>query len=171
MKPTRITSLLLFALAAGIVGFVMPSIWFRLTDRVFPVPWSATTALVIVALAIAFWAFDIKRRLAGGVGVKRVNAIVAIRTSALALAASRTGALVGGVYLGVALYFAQAGYLSGAVVRGLAQERIVASMAAVVASVLLVAAALWLETICRIRQTEDPTATDGEPDPGSPAIS
>lgn len=171
MKPTRVSSLLLFALAAGIAGFALPTLWFRLTDRVFPVPWSATTALVIVALAIAFWAVDVKRRLAGGVGVKRVNSIVAVRTSALALAASRTGALVAGVYLGVALYFAQATYLGSSVARPLAQERIVASIAAVGASVLLIAAALWLESICRIKPTDDSASADGEPDSGAPAIS
>jgi len=171
MKPTRVSSLLMFALATTILGFALPSLWFRLTDRVFPVPWSATTALVIVAVAIAFWAFDMKRRLAGGAGVKRVDSLVAVRTSALALAASRTGALVAGVYLGVSLYFAQATYISGSVARSLAQDRIVASLAAILASVLLIVAALWLERICRIRSGDENTVTDGEPDSGAPAVS
>ena len=163
MKPTKISTLALYVLAAAIVGFALPNLWKALGDRAFPVPWSATTGLVVVALAIAIWAYEVKRRIQGDQGTKRLSAVVAVRTSALALAASRTGALVGGVYLGVGVYYLQAAYLSKSVAVGLANERIAAAFAAVVASGLLVLAALWLERICRIMPKDEEAAVDGAP--------
>ena len=166
MKPTKVSTLGLYLLAAAIVGFALPNLWKAITDRAFPVPWSATTGLVVVALATGFWAYEVKRRIQGDQGTKRLSAVVAVRTSALALAASRTGALVGGVYLGVAVYYFQAAYLSNSVAVALANERIAAAFAAVVASGLLVLAALWLERICRIMPKGE-EAVDGEPDTGA----
>jgi hypothetical protein len=163
MKPTKISTLALYVLAAAIVGFALPNLWKALVDRAFPVPWSATTGLVVVALAIAIWAYEVKRRIQGDQGTKRLSAVVAVRTSALALAASRTGAIVGGVYFGVGLHYLQAVYLSKSVAVGLANERIAAAFAAVVASGLLVLAALWLERICRIMPKDEETAADGAP--------
>jgi hypothetical protein len=163
MKPTKVSTLSLYLLAGAVVGFALPTIWLAVVGRAFPVPWSAITALVVVALAISFWAFEVKRRLQGGRGTKRLSAEVAVRTSALALAASRTGALVCGVYLGVGLNFFQAGYLQGSMAENLANDRIGASLAAAFAAGLLILAAIWLERICRVMPKDEEGAAEGLP--------
>jgi hypothetical protein len=70
--------------------------------------------------------------------------LVAARTAALAMAASRTGAIAGGVYLGIALSFATRwGQEAG-------RERVITAGLSVLASIAVVAVALWLERMCRL---------------------
>jgi hypothetical protein len=71
--------------------------------------------------------------------------LLAARTAALALAASRTGALVGGFYAGI----------SAALVNVMStpsgQSSLTAAIIALGACVVLAGAAAWLESMCRLR--------------------
>jgi hypothetical protein len=81
-----------------------------------------------------------------------MDPLVAARSAALAMAASRTGAIVAGFYAGVAIAFAPSWDLSAA------RERIVIALVTVVGAGLVVVAALWLERVCRV----PPDASDDE---------
>ena len=74
--------------------------------------------------------------------------LVAARTAALALAASRTGALIGGFYLGIALG------LIGVLQTPSGSSSFGAAVASVVACALMVAVALWLEWMCRLPEDD-----------------
>lgn len=75
--------------------------------------------------------------------------LVAARTAALALAASRTGALIGGFYLGIALG------LLGVRDTPTGSASLGAAVASVLACAVLVGAALWLEHLCRLRDGDE----------------
>ena len=117
--------------------------------RLLAVPWGAAVALALVAAAILIWGVVARPRLLGKPGRPPLTPIVAARTAALALAASRTGAGVFGFYAGIAL--------------GLLPERdtpagrdyLFAALAAALASVLVMLAGLWLESLCRLRGEGD----------------
>ncbi len=71
--------------------------------------------------------------------------LLAARTAALALAASRTGALVGGFYAGIAAA------LVNVVSTPSGQSSLTAAIIALGACVVLAGAAAWLESMCRLR--------------------
>lgn len=161
MKPTRWVPLVAIAAIALAVGWVLVDMVERIAGRILGVPWLAAIALWVLALGVLGWAILSRERLdhkrsSGPAAVtasvsehRRMPPLVAARTAALALAASRTGALIGGFYLGIAL-----GLLG---VRDTPTGS--ASMAAAITSVLacgvLVGAALWLERLCRLRDGDD----------------
>lgn len=124
-----------------------------------PVPWTAPATLAILALALAFWALGMRRRLRDG----QVDPFVAARTAALAMAASRTGAIASGVYAGFLVWFVGQWWIEASRGRG------IASAVAVVAGILVVVAALWLERICRIKGDGDDDGDDGSADSDSSA--
>ena len=75
----------------------------------------------------------------------RMPPLLAARTAALALAASRTGALVGGFYAGISAA------LVGVVSTPSGQSSLTAAIIALGACTVLVGAAAWLESMCRLR--------------------
>ena len=81
---------------------------------------------------------------------------MAARTAALAMAASRTGAIVGGVYLGIAASFV------GRWAQDSGRERVITALLAALAAAAVIAVALWLEHLCRL-----PQPRDGSDDTGS----
>lgn len=170
MIPTRPGLLAALALSAAVVGWCVVGLVNALAGISLPVPRSAPTALAVIALSLFIWALLLRPRLlpqlnqrsVQGSGqrvsqkasIRPVSPFVAARTAALAMAASRTGALVGGFYLGVAVAFLPSWSVEAP------RERVVVAVAAVVASVLLVAAALWLERICRL--PDQPEGAEGD---------
>lgn len=144
MRPTRIADLaLLAALAAGF-GWAIVRLFIRFAGRYPPVSIGAPATLALIALALAYWTFGVRRRLAKAPGTKPLPSAVAARTVALAFAASRTGALMAGGYAGAAAAFATRLDLP------IARSRAVDSGLSVVASILLIVVALWLERVCRL---------------------
>lgn len=156
VNPTRLWLLAVLAVLAGAIGFAMVGIWDTAFGRTLPVPWTAAATLLILALALFFWALALRPRILRKSGTTPVSPFVAARTAALAMAASRTGALVAGFYLGAAAMFSSRMYIEAA------RERLWFSLAAAVAAALVVLAALWLEHICRL-------PGDDEEDNGNPA--
>lgn len=152
MQPTRIRLLVAIAIVLAAIGWGLVEVLSAWTGRLLPVPWLAAASLWIVAGALAYWTYLMRPRLQGRPDVKPVEPLVAARSAALAMAASRIGALVLGFYLGVAI-----GMVSWlATPSGVAAFW--ASAAASVGALLLVVAALWLESSCRI-----PLGRDDDP--------
>jgi len=161
VKPTRWVPLVAIAAIALAVGWVLVDLVERLAGRVLGVPWLAAVALWVLALGVLGWAVLSRGRLGGkprsgpaavgaaGTPDRRMPPLVAARTAALAMAASRTGALIGGFYLGIALG------LIGVRDTPTGSASMSASIASVLACVVLVGGALWLESMCRLREGDD----------------
>jgi len=162
VTPTRPLLLAALAVLAGAIGFAAVSLWETAFGRTLPVPLMASITLFLLAVAIFIWALLIRPRLMRKEGTKPISPFTAARTAALAMAASRTGALVAGFYLGTALAF------SGKLYIPVAKERFWFALIAALAAILVVLAALWLEYICRLPGDDDedtpgPRTREGEP--------
>jgi hypothetical protein len=144
MKPTRIRLLVAIAILAAAVGWGVVQVvdsWF---GRLVPVPWLAAAALWLLAGAVLYWTVSSRPRLQRRPGAKPMPPLVAARSAALGMAASRIGALVAGFYAGIAIGMApNLGTPSGA-------QTFWAATAAAVGAVGLAAAGLWLEHVCRL---------------------
>jgi hypothetical protein len=161
MKPTRWVPLVAIAAVALAVGWVLVDLVERVAGRVLGVPWLAAVALWVLALGVLGWTVLSRGRLGrktpsgpAAVGAPdrtdpRMPPLVAARTAALALAASRTGALIGGFYLGITLG------LIGVRDTPTGSASMSAAAASVIACAVLVGAALWLESLCRLRDGDD----------------
>ena len=150
MQPTRLRLLVALAVLAGAVGWAAAKLVDAYANRTLPVPWTMAVAMAMLALALALWARGTKARLSGREGTKPMDPIVAARTAALALAGSRTGALVAGFYLGVGIALVPDWSVPSV------RDRIVVALVTVGFAVLVVAAAIWLERICRIPPDDAP---------------
>ena len=156
MRPTSWRSLVAFAAVALAVGWVLVDAVDRVSGRILGVPWLAPAALWVLAFGVVGWAVLSRGRIgrrppraptsvdAEALDRRRMPALVAARTAALALAASRTGALIGGFYAGIALG------LIGVRDTPTGSAALVAAVTCVAACVVLVGAALWLERLCRL---------------------
>lgn len=149
MTPTRIRLLLLIALVAGVVGWALATLADSVAGRYLPVPLSAAVAVWMLALGLGMWALIVRPRLSGRPGTAPLPPLVAARTAALALAASRVGAGVVGFYVGVLLVFVADLPVPAA------QSGSLTSGATAVGGLVIVAVALWLEHLCRIKGDDD----------------
>ncbi len=176
MKRTSIAWLIALALIGLGLGWALVELVDTFAGRILAVPIMASLGMWALAIGVLLWATISRPRLLehhrgpsnlvdpglGSVGVPvpvdtgdphlqrrppgdRMPPLVAARTAALALAASRTGALVGGFYLGVSAA------LLGAVSTPSGQASLTASIIALGACAVLVGAATWLESMCRLR--------------------
>lgn len=139
----------MLAVLAAAIGFASVGLWDSVFGRTLPVPLMSSITLFLLAVAIFFWAITIRSRFLGKEGTKPVDPFTAARTAALAMAASRTGALVAGFYLGTAIAFTGKLYLP------LGQERFLFALLAAAAAILVVLASVWLEYICRLPGDDD----------------
>ena len=144
MKPTRIRLLLILAVLSGVMGWAIASFMDGQSGRALPVPYLAAVTLWLLASSILVWALMARPRLQRKPGSQPMPPIVAARTAALAMAASRTGAIVSGFYVGVA-----AGTLPDRLTQA-GNQSLWAAVAAAVGALALVIAALWLEHLCRL---------------------
>lgn len=161
MKPTRWVPLIAIAAVALAMGWVLVDLVERIAGRVLDVPWLAAVGLWVLALGVLGWTVLSRGRLgrtprsgpatagAAPSSDRRMPPLVAARTAALAMAASRTGALIGGFYLGIALG------LVGVRDTPTGSASLAAALTSVLACGMLVGAALWLESMCRLRDDED----------------
>jgi len=159
MRPTRLRVLAAIAAVAAAIGWGVTRLVDAFAGRSLPVPWTAPAVMVVLAVALALWARGTRDRLARKPGTKRMEPLVAARSAALAMAASRTGAVVAGFYTGVAIGLASMWDVP------YVRERIIVSLAAVGGAALVVLAALWLERVCRL-PPRDRDGTDSDDDDG-----
>jgi hypothetical protein len=153
MTPTRPRLLVVLAVVGAVVGWALTRLVDAYAGRSLPVPWTAPVVMALLAFALVLWTRGTRARLARKPGTKPMEPIVAARSAALAMAGSRTGAVVGGFYLGVAVA------LSGSWEVPYVRELVLLSLATVLGSVGVVAASLWLERVCRLPPdaSDDPT--------------
>lgn len=154
MHPTRARLLLGIAVVCGAIGWGLVQVVAAWMGRLVPVPWLAAAALWLVAAALAWWTLQARPRLQGRADAKPIEPVVAARSAALALAASRIGAVMAGFYAGVAIG------MVGSVSTPSGAQTFWASTAAAVGAVGLTAAALWLEQSCRLPMGRDDDRRD-----------
>lgn len=156
---------LLVALAAvtAAVGWGGARVLDAVAGRLVPVPWLAPATLWLLAAAVLVWALLSRPRLLRRPGSRPMPPLVAARTAALAMACSRVGAVVGGLYAGLAVAALPA--LSTAAGR----ETASAAGAAAMGALALVVTALWLERMCRLPEGDGPPPAARAGDPGAAA--
>jgi hypothetical protein len=150
MRPTRRRDLALAALLAGIVGYLVTR--HSYSDLPSPSLYSLLW-LVVLTIAEVYVALVTRSRLAGRHGTRPINPLVAARIAALAKATSLVGSLALGVYAGFFGWVIQ--LESTAATRDARTTGVGVGL-----SVLLIAAASFLEHVCRVPDHPD----DGPPD-------
>lgn len=159
MKPTRKRNLLLLAFMSLLVGATVERVYLASTGRIVPIsPWTPA-AVAFIDAALFLWALTVRRRfmhLARARHNKRspgqpfvmqdqpLDPLAAARTVALAFAASRAGAMLTGLYAGMALLLTRH-WGSGDV-----EWRFSLAAGTAFESVLLMVIALWLERMCKL---------------------
>jgi len=147
MEPTRPAALVNAALVAAALGWLLISQFYYDLPRL---PWLPALILAALALGEGFAAYTTKARIERRPGYPPPDPLFVARLVVLAKASSLVGAIFGGFYAAVAVWlFIERG-------RNVhpAQD-LPAVLASVVASVLLLAAALWLESACRVPERPD----------------
>ena len=152
MKPTRVSLLVLVAVVAGAAGYAIT----RSSYDTLPTPnLVALLWLALLAIAEFYIAVMTRARLAGRAGTRPINPLVVARFVALAKASSVVGAIAGGGYAGFLIWVAK--------LDTPASSRDTRTSAFGVGfALLLVAAALFLEHVCRVPIRDD---DDDEPQP------
>ncbi len=154
MRPTSISVLVVAALAAAAVAWLLLSVFYADWP---PLPW--LPVLVIAALAVmeAYLAQNTAARVQRKPGAPRVEPLAVARYAVLAKASSLAGALYAGFSAGVLAWLLLEPTRA-------AREDVPAAGAALVAAVALIGAALWLERACRV--PDQPGDDDGVPGRG-----
>jgi hypothetical protein len=146
MQQTKISMLAVLAVLAAAVGWSFAQLWPTFFGQGMPVSVGSAIAMVLVFITLLIWTLMTRARLKPGATINRLHPIVAARTAALAMSASRVGSLAFGFYVGVFLSNIAADYSSA----GTDRIRITAITA--LASLLTAAVGLWLERICQIKE-------------------
>ena len=152
MQQTKIRVLVVLAILSAAVGWSLAQLWPTWFAQGFPVSTGSAVAMILVAISLLVWTLMTRARLNPDSGAKRLHPLVAARTAALAMSASRVGALALGFYAGVLLSNLVA------IESAAGSDRIKSAAVTAVASFVTILIALWLERICRIK--EPPTETD-----------
>ncbi|HEX3823745.1 MAG TPA: DUF3180 domain-containing protein [Mycobacteriales bacterium] len=145
MRPTRWWLLLVAAVVAGAVAYVVT----RSSYDELPSPSvGALVGLALLAISECYIAVMTRARLAGRAGTRPIDPLAVARFVALAKASSIVGALAAGGYAGFLAWVARLG--SPAANRDTTTSGLGVAMA-----LLLVAAALFLERVCRVPKGPD----------------
>lgn len=149
MKPTSMKVLGFLAVTAASLGWAWAHLLFAWRAQIVAVGWGTAVTMTLCAGALGIWGLLSRPRLQRRSGAVPLPPIVAARTAALALACSRTGALSVGVYAGILI-----GVLprSGSAT---ARSDLWTCGTTVLVSTALVAIALWIESMCRIKDKGD----------------
>jgi len=146
MKQTKISTLAVLAILATSIGWSLSQLWPTFFGQGMPVSTGSAIAMVLVFITLLIWTLMTRARLKPDATLNRLHPIVAARTAALAMSASRVGSLACGFYVGVLLANVAAEYSSAGT------YRIQISAVTAVASLLTAIVAVWLERICQIKE-------------------
>jgi hypothetical protein len=174
MQPTKSWSLVVVAVSCAALAWLAATIGFA---NFPPLPWTAVPALLLLAFGEVLFARNLRMRLRGGSGagsglgsgpgsgagsrpgLKPVDPIAVPRVVALAKASSIAAAAFGGLAAGFGIYTLAS--LDKPVPR---HDALVSAVTAV-AAIALVAAALFLERVCRSPEPPDDDDDDDVPYP------
>jgi hypothetical protein len=143
MRPTRARELVIAAVAAGVLAYLL-LVW---TYRSLPqLPRTGPLSVFIVALLEVQTASITRRRLAGRTDTRPITALTVARLAALAKASSLTAAAMAGGWAALLGYTA-----SRTDEFGTAGGDLVTAGLGLGSALSLIAAALLLERVCRVR--------------------
>ncbi|NUR74154.1 MAG: DUF3180 domain-containing protein [Hamadaea sp.] len=155
LRPTNPATLVVAGLVAAAVTWFLTSNWYEQFAR--DVPWVSAVTLAGLALFEAVLANNTKARIARKEGRPPVEPLAVARYVVLAKASSLAGSIFAGVMGGLVLVFIMKNELAHS------QHNLPPAIGAFVASLMLVAAALWLEHSCRVpKQPDDKDERNGE---------
>jgi uncharacterized membrane protein YbhN (UPF0104 family) len=145
MRPTRWPILVVLAVLAGAVGYVVTRADYDSlpTPKVYALLW-----LALLAIAELYLAVTTRARLAGRPGTRPVNPLVVARFVALAKASSIVGSLAAGGYAGFLIWVARLDS------PGANRDTRTAAFGIAFGLVLAIAA-LGLERVCRVPKRDD----------------
>lgn len=147
MTPTKVRDLAGYAVAAGLLSWLVVRQWYGDLPRL---SWFVPLSPALLALAEAIAGGRLRAGIRRRPGARPVRPLVAARSVALAKASSLVGALMLGLWGGLVAYaLGQLTYLAAAP----ADAR--TAGVGIVAALCLVGAALWLEWCCRTPRTPD----------------
>jgi hypothetical protein len=149
MQQTKVSMLIVLAILAAAVGWSFAQLWPTFFGQGMPVSTGSAIAMILVFASLLVWTLMTRARLKPGATLNRLHPIVAARTAALAMSASRVGSLVFGFYIGVLLANIAADFSSAGT------DRIRISAVTATASLLTAIVAIWLERICRLKEPPD----------------
>jgi len=158
MNPTRPQVLAGVFLVVGVLAYLLMRSTYDSLPRL---PWGPVLTVAALAVLEVVSACTTRNRLRGKNLAKPIHPLGVARLAALAKASSLLGAALAGAWTGALIYLLG---LSGAG-NTISDDRGV-SIAGLVSGIVLVAAALWLEWVCRVKRP--PTAT-GSGDRSAPA--
>lgn len=159
MKPTRKRDLALLALFAIFAGATVERAYLSATGKIVPLSVWTPGAVLMMTVALLAWALHVRRRfmhLARARHEKQapgtpfvmkeqpLHPLVAARTVALAFAASRAGALLSGLYAGIAFLLLRHWGTPDV------EWRFALAIVTSVLSAVLIVIALWLERMCKL---------------------
>jgi hypothetical protein len=155
MRPTRPSILVLAALVAGALSYLLT----RSSYDSNPRPTAAALfGLALLAIAECYVAVMTRARLNGQAGTRPIDPIAVSRFVALAKASSIVGALAAGGYAG---FLAWVGRLDSPA----ANTDTTISATGVGLGLALLGAALFLEFVCRVPKDDDDDRPDEQLDP------
>lgn len=159
MTPTRPRTLLLIVVLAAAVTWALLTVVY---GDLPPLTWTLVPALLIAAGAEAWAGRDLRARIAGRGNARPAPPLFMARIVALAKASSQTAALLVGVCAGFI------GYLSGKLDAPTPRGDLIDASLSFGASLILLAAALFLEYCCRVPR-DDRRDRDDDPAPPRPS--
>lgn len=135
--------------AAGVaLGWWAQRLWESSGRGMFPLPWSAVAAMVVIAVVVVVVGIPV-RRWNRGQATARLDPLRAARTVVLARASSRTGALLAGWYLGQLVVVLPDVSIEPR------RDHLVAAAAAVLAAAVMLATGLVVERWCRLPPADE----------------
>lgn len=165
MRLIRIRTLLGLAVIAAVIAWGALSVWDNSAATLPGVPWTAPIALLLVAAVLLAIALSLRSRFrrqrsaaSSPVDGQRsgdrtpprpVDPFFAARSVALAKACAHVGAVVVGLYAGYGIF------LLPDLDIALRRDRAIVCAVTVLAGVVLVAVAVWLERVCRLPEDHD----------------
>jgi Protein of unknown function (DUF3180) len=160
VKPTRARTLLLVGAAAALVTWAL---LVGVYSKLPPLSWTGVPALLIAAGAEAWTGRDLRARIIGRPGTKPAPPLFVARMVALAKASSQAAALLAGVGAGFIIY------LSGMLNAPTPRNDMITASVWFGASLVLLAAALFLEYCCRVPKNPDQDRDDEPAPPPRPS--
>ena len=149
MTATGWRTLLAWAGAGLVLGWVVARFVYVARGEVVSVPWSAALVLAVAGVALVFTAIRTRARLERKEGTEPLPPLVGARLAALGVAASRVGAGVGGGYAGYAVF------LLGDLTTDYRKQVVLRCAFCVLGAVVLVVGALLLERVLRLPEDSD----------------